>query len=157
MSVWIIGATGSGKSTLAKRLSRETGMPVLETGLFCRAMCRSDASAEALAKIAVAALAKDYRHFSRKIATALEGRIRHVVVGARNPVDFIDSFSPKQDIVISLSAGKAKTPFEYHGIAAITRIIHFWLAAEIIKSAQYQMLDADKTQEDWYATFRLKL
>lgn len=151
-NIWIVGATGSGKSTLAKRLSKETGLPILEAGSFCREMCDPRANCAVLTQRAVDVLTDDHRYFSRQVAEAIQVG-NWIVAGARNPIDFTDSFNPKTDQVIFLTCLIPATPgFEHFGIGAIAAYANFLLTTGIVKDEQVRYVRARGQQEDWYAS-----
>jgi hypothetical protein len=155
-ALWILGPTGSGKSTLAKQIlalpvyqeERENpfdgGLAILECGRFARALAPKGASAQVLAACSCDALDKDVRFFSRKIGRALKAHGQRsqqvLVVGARNPIDFLDHFDVKRDAVLSLpDAGRARrlSAFETQGLEAIHKAIHFLSSNGLLTRGQW--------------------
>lgn len=152
MSIWIIGASGSGKSTLAKMLSERTGLPIFEAGKFTRESCALGAEYEELQNMAIERLKNDHRYFSWRILKETTGKDL-IIVGVRNPVDFVDSFDPREDRVLFLTgAVAAQIGFETEGLAAIRAILSFFWVTEIIEGWRVQFITAQKESDDWYAS-----
>lgn len=153
MSTWIIGYTGSGKSTFARRLSERFSQEILETGKFARDKwpAREDDGVRTLTAIAIDALKESgHRYFSKLIAAEIASKDL-IIVGARNPVDFLDSFNPKKDDVIFLNTETPPaTEFEEYGVNAIRAIVKFFVVTKIIKEEQAMSITADKENDDWY-------
>lgn len=150
MSIWIIGPSRSGKSRLAENVAHVFGLPIVETGLICRDFCIPGAEYEVLADFAAELLQKDLRYFSWRILKETQGR-EAVVVGARNPVDFIECFDPTKDGVLLLEAGIIPKPgFDTEGIDSIKAILKFFLSLGIVKQSQVVTMTADRSKEWWY-------
>ncbi len=150
MSIWIVGASNTGKSTIAAELHLTTDLPVVEAGQFCRAICMPGVGRGTLNKTASMILQDDHRYFSMKIFGELYNK-NAIVVGVRNPVDFIDSFNPKLDKVIFLSANDTtEKGFDTEGVNGIKSVVDFFLSVGILNSYQVLQMVANKEDKEWY-------
>ena len=149
--LWIIGNSKSGKSTFAKRCSNRFGIPIFEAGKFCREL-NPEMDNTRLADYCTRILQNDdnHRFFSDKIKEGL-GEDSYVIVGVRNPVDFLDSFDPYRDFVIFLEDdSEPASEFEKLGIEAIKRIMDFFVKLNISTDWQVTNLKAEKDKSIWY-------
>lgn len=144
-ALWIVGPTGTGKSTLAETIQRVGspfyGVEVLECGSFARisaARAGVVRTVEAITAHAIGRLAENHFVFANDICDELEGNggdERVVVVGARNPTDFVLNFEPLYDAAVFLS-GEGATAFERTGIEAIRAYLRFLLAVDLLDAEQ---------------------
>lgn len=147
-AIWVLGPTGSGKSTLAKKLQSQwlNDVEVLECGSFARALLPPEATVSELTGLTYGYLEKDAKFFSKKIAAALArtrlGKMM-VVVGARNPIDFMDNFDTEKDSAIIIRGFEPKSEFEELGLKAIEAHLDFLKEVHIIAKRQVAYLTAD--------------
>jgi len=135
--IWAIGPSGSGKSTWAKEL----GLPILETGSWVRSWHHTEATTEELSFTTIECLGKDHRYFSKLIKFNLKKiDAKGVIVGVRNPIDFIDHFDPHLDGIVRF-IGETKSEFEKEGLSAIDGIISFMLRTGIFNYSNYKSYD----------------
>lgn len=147
-NIWIIGNTGSGKSTFARKLSERLNLPIFEAGKFARALCPKGTSVEKITEESAKKLQENHRYFSNLIKQNLT--TPSIISGARNPIDFADSFNPKTDYVVFLENHRFVSLFEAYGIEAIKALVTFFYNTDQIKIEQMKILVADKSKEDWY-------
>lgn len=148
-NIWIIGATDSGKSTLAKRIAKQEQLPIIEMGEFVRSISVPNANYMQLVKTAEEVLQQDYRYFSKLLKTKLREINRTIIVGTRNPIDFVDNYNPNDKIIILVS--KAQVGFEQDGLDAITKIIYFLdSTTQVIPEYNVEILNPNKDNENWY-------
>ncbi len=157
-AVWVMGPTGSGKSTYAKRLQARwpKDTHILECGSFVREMHGPGATAEELTATTYACLDKDPRHFSKLIRNKINVLTRvdrahfiarcsmAIIVGARNPLDFIDNFEIGKDGIIFLNGFEPKTDFERLGLDAIRKHVEFMVEVNILAKRQVLFLEPNR-------------
>lgn len=149
-SIWIIGYTRSGKSPFAQQLATRLNLPILEAGRFAREQFGNNGDVSETTARAEAMLRGDHRYYSRLI-NAFACRRNMIIVGVRNPIDFVDSFEPATDSVIFLNAGNgAATEFEEKGIAAIRAILAFLMGVGSLPRDRVETRIAQKEVENWY-------
>lgn len=149
-ALWVIGPTGSGKSTFAKDVGCLLDIPLLECGKWSREMVGPNASVEYITNASLNALKENNRLFSNKIKEELASRPTSIVVGSRNPIDFVDNFNPKTDAVIFLETAmlKGKTVFETTGIQTIISFVTFLCSSGLLAREQVIFSEPFK-YEDW--------
>lgn len=136
-ALWIIGNSACGKSTFAKQIKSDEET-ILECGKFVRDLHSPDATVFELTATTYSMLGKDHKHFSKKIEDALKDQKNVIVVGARNPTDFVHNFRPKSDGVVFLDGIDylASTDFECYGIKAIKAYVDFLIAINQVSMNQ---------------------
>lgn len=134
-ALWVIGPTSSGKSTLAKEWGSVLEIELLECGKWAREMAGPTASTEYITNASVTGLRKNNRLFSEKIKRELASRTQSIVVGCRNPIDFVDNFVPATDAVVFLETGlvAGATLFEDTGIKAILAFVKFLYSTKMLE------------------------
>lgn len=134
-ALWVIGPTGSGKSTWAKEVGSTLDIPLLECGKWAREMAGPTASTEYITNASLTAIKKNNRLFSDKIKEELASRKESIVVGSRNPIDFVDNFVPETDAVVFLETGirRGDTMFEGMGIKAIIAYVKFLYSTKMLE------------------------
>ncbi len=145
-TLWVIGYSGVGKSTFARTLAEETESETVECGSFIRAMHPGETSVEVLTASSLALLENDHLYFAKKIKAKIddvdEDGKRSIVVGCRNPSDFVHCFDPHHDAVVFLaSPGLPKTVFEFEGITVIKKYIRYLQNIELVGEQQVVVLD----------------
>jgi len=133
-TLWIIGLSGSGKSSFARAVNLKLNVEIIETGKWIRAMHHPESETPELTASVCSILDKDSRFFSRKIAEEIKKFERSIVVGTRNPTDFVDSFNAKTDAVVFLGLNQftAKTSFEKSGVDAICAFVDFLRTSDFV-------------------------
>ena len=110
-------------------MNLKLNVEIIETGKWIRAMHHPESETPELTASVCSILDKDSRFFSRKIAEE-----RSIVVGTRNPTDFVDSFNAKTDAVVFLGLNQftAKTSFEKSGVDAICAFVGFLRTSDFV-------------------------
>ena len=145
-ALWVIGPTASGKSTWAKEVGSVLEIELLECGKWARAMAGATASTEYITNASMTAIRKNNRLFSDKIREELASRTQSIVVGSRNPIDFVDNFVPATDAVVFLETGivAGQTIFEDMGIKAIIAYVKFLYSTKMIERDRIAFAEPDR-------------
>lgn len=134
-ALWIVGTSVSGKSSFSQYVAKGLhDVPIFETGRWLRSIHHPEAATAELTASTLSLLEKDARFFSHKISQGIAAYTRVIVVGARNPIDFVDNFRVKTDAVIFLGTEtfQPATTFERTGVEAIKACARFFVDAGLI-------------------------
>jgi tRNA A37 N6-isopentenylltransferase MiaA len=132
MNIFIIGFTKTGKSTLAEYLSKQFKFKIIESSksLKDKYPIKNKESKEKYVKritnTSRKLLKSDLTYFSDSIKKQLT--TNNIIVGIRNPIDFISLYNPKKDIIIRTFTNKNiyYSDFEKSGIEIIDSLLLFY-------------------------------
>jgi hypothetical protein len=153
--LFVLGASGTGKTPLARQVAHGLQVPHVMASEWVRRVFPDDPGAdrqsriEAMTRFSLAALSLDPQactaYLHRHHALALPC----VIEGMRNPADFVRTFDPRTDLVVTLelrTSALVRTGFEA-GLEVIAAYVRWLVSVGLLQAERVQQFAHDDIAE----------